>query len=412
MKMSDRILPSDAWVCARHIVAPHLLQDLSAHYGGANCSICPAEGSDAVPLDRLAALILAAIRERFDHEGFVPDSHQIQPQVAHGEVVASTLTGATVNDTFDALVAVVTPMILPAGPWYETFDEDTAVGTYFSWRDFDYRVKHQSRLMIPPAGKKPVTPPELNYVLAREMLDFASDNCKPMTLAAGTLLYRARIERDVQALEIRVRQDPSKEMGPPPTDYATAGRLSAAGMPMLYTALEAETACAEVASHSPYDECLVTTFEVKQPLRLLDLTVIPDPPSIFDPTYRDFVSSRTAFEYYRDRMMDYVPGDARQALEYLPSQLLTEAFRWLSAPTIHGVAYPSAAGVGGTNVALFFDDNEWITKPGEQPNYLASPGKPNSYMPEEFEFRAVLEVQPDSVMRYTVERRAIVHRSR
>lgn len=410
--MRDRVLPSDAWICARHIAALHLLQDLSAHYRDASCSICPAEESDAVPLERLATLVLAAIRGRYDHEGFVPDDHQILPQVAHGEVVASTLTGAIVDDAFDDLVAAVTPLIVPAGSWYETFDEDTAVSAHFSWRDFDYRVKHQSRLMLPPTGDKPVTPPELNYMLASEMLTFASENCEPLTLATGTLLYRARIERDVRDLEAQVRRDPSKQMGPPPTDYASAGRLNAAGMPLLYTAREAETACAEVASHSPYDECIVVTFEVRQPLRLLDLTTIPDPPSIFDPTYRDFVSRRTAFEFYRDRMMDYIPGDDRQAMEYLPSQLLTEAFRWLSVPTIHGVAYPSAAGSGGTNVALFFEDNEWITKPDEQPNYLASPGKPNSYMPEEFEFRPVLEVQSDSVRRYTVERRAIVHPSR
>jgi hypothetical protein len=409
---SDRVLPTDAWVCAAHLVDPHLLEDLSARSRTADCSICPAKGADAVPLERLATAVLAAARKRYDHVGFVPDMEQISPKVAHNEVVGSTLRGAVVNDTFDALLADLAPLIVPAGAWYETFDEDAAASIQFSWRDFEYRVKHQSRLLIPPTGKKPVTPPEWTYVLAREMLDFVSDNCEPLILAPGTRLYRARIERNARTLEAQVRLDPSKEMGPPPTDFASAGRLSAAGMPILYTARKAKTACAEVASHSPYDECVVATFEVRQSLRLLDLTVIPDLPSIFDPTYSDFASRRISFEFYRDRMMDYIPGDNRQAMEYLPSQLLTEAFRWLSIPTIHGIAYPSVAGGRGTNVALFFDDNEWITKPGEQPNYFASPSKPNSYMPEEFEFRGVLEVQPDSVRRYTVKRHATVHRSR
>ncbi|WP_374197763.1 RES family NAD+ phosphorylase [Microbacterium sp. EST19A] len=337
---------------------------------------------------------------------------QVLAKVAHSEVVDSTLTGAVTDDALEVLLAEVTSLIVPAGSWYEMFDEGTAVGMQFSWRDFDYRVKHQSRLLIPPTGEKPVTAPEWNYVLAREMLDFASDNCEPLILAPGTLLYRARIERNVRELEMQVRRNPSKEMGPPPPEFASAGRLSAAGMPILYTARKAKTACAEVASHSPYDECVVATLEVRQPLRLIDLTVIPDLPSIFDPAYSDFASRRASFEFYRDRMMEYIPGDDRQAMEYLPSQLLTEAFRWLSVPTIHGIAYPSVAGVGGTNVALFFDDNEWITEPGERPNYLASPSKPNSHIPEEFEFRGVLEVRPESVRRYKVERRAIIHRAR
>lgn len=409
---SDRVLPTDAWVCAAHLVDPNLLGDLSAHFRAADCSICPAEGSDAVPLERLATIVLAAAKKRYDHVGFVPDDEQVADEVAPREVIRSTLTGAVADGALNHVLDAITPLIRSTQQWYETYDEGTTVGTHFFWRDFEYRVKHQSRLLIPPREEKPVTPPEWNYALANEMVEFATKHCAPLVLNPGTRLYRARIARDVWRLEEEVRNNPSKQMGPPPTDFASAGRLSADGMPMLYTAREPETACAEVASHSPYDECVVATFEVRQPLRLLDLTVIPDLPSIFDQTYTEFASRRFAFEFYRDRMMDYIPGDDRQAMEYLPSQILTEAFRWLSDPTIHGVAYPSAAGVGGTNIALFFDDNEWITEPGARPNYFASPNKPNSYMPDEFEFRAVLEVQPDSVRRYRVERRAIVHRSR
>lgn len=408
---TGHVLPSDARICKAHLLDQHLLTDVGAHSIAASCAICPAEGAESVGLERFASVVLTAAKKRYDHYGFIPDEEQLAEEVPLAEVLASTLSGAVATDAADALVAASLPLIRSARPWYETYDEDTTVGTQFFWRDFRYRVKHQSRLLIAPRGEKPVTPPEWNYVLATEMVQFASEHCKPVMLNPGEVLYRARIERDVWRLEEQVRNDPSRQMGPPPVDSASAGRLSAAGMPILYTAREPETACAEVASHSHYNECVVATFEVRQPLRLLDLTVIPPLPSIFDAAYSDFAGRRFAFEFYRDRMMDYIPGDDRQAMEYLPSQLLTEAFRWLSVPSIHGIAYPSAAGVGGTNVALFFDDNEWITEPGEQPNYLASPSRPNSYTRDEFEFRGVLEVRRESVKRYTVEKHAVVHRA-
>lgn len=409
---SDRVLSSDTRVCTAHLVETHLRREVNAESGPADCFVCPARATEVVRLESLAHAVLAAARKRYDHVGFVPDDEQVLEEVALREVMRSTLLGAVADDALDSVLDAVLPLIRSTQPWYETYDEDTTVGTHFFWRDFDYRVKHQSRLLIPPRGKKPVTPPEWNYVLANEMVQFAAAHCAPLALSPGEMLYRARIERDASRLEEEVRNDPSATMGPPPATVASAGRLSASGMPILYTARKAKTACAEVASHSPYDECVVATFEVKQPLRLLDLTVIPDLPSVFDPTYSDFASRRIAFEFYRDRMMDYIPADGREATEYLPSQLLTEAFRWLSIPTIHGIAYPSAAGVGGTNIALFFEDNEWIREPGERPDYFASPSKPNSSTPGDFEFRAVLEVRPDSVRRYTVERRAVVRRAR
>ncbi|MDY0829631.1 RES domain-containing protein [Microbacterium sp. BG28] len=406
---SDRVLQSGDRICVAHLEDAYLRRDVGAASSAADCSVCAAEEVEAVPLEHLARVVLAAARKRYDHVGFVPDGEQVLPTVPLRDVLATTLEDAVESDAHEPLVAAIEPLVRSSGPWYETFDEDTAVSTHFSWHHFDYRVKHQSRLLIAPTGEKPVTPPEWNYVLAREMVDFAAENSVPLILAPGTLLYRARVGRDAGDLAKRVRSDPSREMGPPPTDSASAGRLSAAGMPMLYTAREPETACAEVASHSPYDDCVVATLEVRQPLRLLDLTVIPKLPSIFSPTYSHFASSRTAFEFYRDRMMDFIPGDDRQTMEYLPSQLLTEAFRWFSVPTIHGIAYPSAAGTGGTNIALFFEDNEWITEPGAQPNYLASPSKPNTYAPDEWEFRGVLEVSADSVRQYKVEKRTAVH---
>lgn len=237
---TDRVLPSDARICRAHLTDQHLLNDMGAQSIAVRCSICPAEGAESVGLERFASIVLAAAQKRYDHDGFIPDEEQIAEEVPLAEVLASTLSGAVAVDAADALIAASLPLIRSAQPWYETYDEDATVGTYFSWRDFRYRVKHQSRLLIAPKGEKPASPPEWNYVLASEMVRFATAHCEPLMLGPGAVLYRARIERDVSKLEEQVKSDPSKQMGPPPVDSASAGRMSAAGMPMLYTAREPE----------------------------------------------------------------------------------------------------------------------------------------------------------------------------
>ena len=56
---------------------------------------------------------------------------------------------------------------------------------------------------------------------------------------------------------------------------------------MFYVAFDEETACVEVASHSPYDEAVVGTFTLQQPISVLDLSMVPLPRSPFDDSYVD-----------------------------------------------------------------------------------------------------------------------------
>jgi len=71
-----------------------------------------------------------------------------------------------------------------------------------------------------------------------------------------------------------------RQMGPPPAHCATqSNRMSPAGVPMFYGALEESTALAETASSR--DRFAVAMFETKRDLILLDLSKVPAIPSIF-----------------------------------------------------------------------------------------------------------------------------------
>lgn len=410
--MEDYVAESTESMCAEHATDEHLRGALASSVVLGLCVLCGQSGRQVVSLHVVARTTLAAVQRKFDHWGFIPDEEQLMPEVTFAEIVESVLVAAVDDDFRLDIAAKVVELVHSDRPWYEAYDEDADAGTYFSWRDFEYRVKHQSRLLLPPVGERAVTPPEENHVLARSMVDFVSANDTFVRrLSPGTLLYRARTGRDVRDLERRVRAAPKAEMGPPPAHAASAARLSAAGMPMFYTALTPETACEEVASHSPYDECVVATFTVEQPLRVLDLTAIPEPMSLFDEEYPSGAGRLRDFEFYRDRMMDAFAADDSQAMEYLPSQLLTEAFRWWTTPRIHGIAYSSVAGAGGKNIAFFFEDWEWIEEVGREFYRFGAPSKPTSPMPDEFEERPVFTIDAASATRYEVTRTVLAART-
>lgn len=392
-------------MCVEHVQDAHLSRTLAPLAIPGHCAVCGQDARAVAKLHAVARATLTAAKKRFDHSGFIPDEEQLAKAVTFAVIVEAVLTAAVDEDFRSDVAAKVVALVHSDRVWYETYDEDGEAGTYFSWRDFEHRVKHQSRLLLPPNAERPRTPPEENYVLARSMADYVSKHeAFIRRLSPGTQLYRARTGRNIRELERQVRDQPKKEMGPPPADTASAARLSAAGMPMFYTALTPETACEEVTSHSPYNECVVATFTVNQPLRVLDLTATPEPLSLFDEAYASSAGVLRDFKYYRDRMTDAFAADESQAIEYLPSQLLTEAFRWWTVPPIHGIAYPSTARSGGENIALFFEDWEWIEEVGKQFDRFGSPSKPNSSTFDEFEERSVFTVDATSVSRYEVKK--------
>jgi RES domain-containing protein len=130
--------------------------------------------------------------------------------------------------------------------------------------------------------------------------------------------------------------------------------MSPAGVPLLYVADSANTALAETASGCSL--AAVAEFEVSRPLRVLDLTAVPEVPSLFD---LPRASSRQVISFLRDFAADVArpyPKDGRDRIEYVPSQVITEYMRFIFKPAgaaIKGIKYPSAQAPGGANLGLF-----------------------------------------------------------
>lgn len=408
----DSIAFTDDAMCLEHIVDFHLHRRLTAFAGSGHCAVCPQVGlkpsGPVVNLGDVARVVEDAVHRSYDHEGAVIDGEQFQVPLDNQSVVTSVLVGTIERTAFDTVSAMVAELFQQHEDWFEPYDMDAVAGIQFEWDDFEKNVKHVTRLLSAPNGGDSRTPPEQNYEFVKSLLVLTEERAGLiLTLEEGVELYRARIARDARALEGEVRESPAAKLGPAPSDRASAGRMNAQGVPMLYVAGDEETACAEVASHSPYNEAVVGAFVLQQPLRILDLTQVPPPPSIFDDVQDDVDQRLSSLGFYIERISRPVIQDGNHPVDYVPSQMLTEAFRWWSNPRLDGIAYPSKVREGGTNIVLFFGEPMWFENRGQTAKRLTRFERALHRDNEE----PLFVIAPESVRRYEVERSITVNRA-
>lgn len=401
-------------MCLAHIMDPFLLRRVDQHAKDGVCVLCEeaglAVGGPVVNLGHVAEIVDEAAGRHYNHEGQFFDDEQILAPKTTEEVVEALLDRCLTSEVYDLACKLVAGIISEELDWFEPYDMDHEAGVEFEWNDFEQSVKHESRLLSIPEGSKAQTAPEKNYEFVRSLLVFAADHAGLIQpLARGTKLFRARTERDSLKLERAARDSPEAELGPAPEDRASAGRMNAQGVPMFYAAFDAETACAEVASHSPYDEVIAGTFILQQPLRVLDLTQSLPIRSVFDdspPAEGEF--RLASLGYYVKRITQPVILDGNHPVDYAPTQVLTEAFRYWAHPHIDGIVYPSLVSKGGKNVVLFFGNRRWFERVGKSVSRFQR-------FERDFERGTpapLFVIDPKTVRRYTVDRDIAVQRAR
>lgn len=187
---------------------------------------------------------------------------------------------------------------------------------------------------------------------------FESSQARRERLPASSILYRAQIGHDWFNEEDAPNEDcvgtpcqyPPERMKPLP-DRASEGRANSKGIPVLYLATHQATAVSEVR---PWVGAYVSVaaMELQRELQIVNCTEDDQRIRVYgdngpmDPAKR-------ALEVWRDidrafaRPFD--PSDQTIA-GYAPTQIIAEFFRRRG---LDGVAYRSAMGGKGHNVALF-----------------------------------------------------------
>jgi hypothetical protein len=224
------------------------------------------------------------------------------------------------------------------------------------WEEFCELVKHHTRFMF---FSSPQANGESSFregVHPSEMLDelgsIVTELALTRPLPVATTLVRARCHKK------GVSFSAASDLGPPPHVNTLASRMSPAGIPMFYGAIDEPTALAE--TRPPGDEAAsIGLFETLLELKVLDLTNPPSIPSVFDEARRHIIP---ILEFLREFVGDVtkpIEKDGREHTEYVPTQIVTEFFRHKyrgsDGKSVQGILYPSAKLDGGRNCVLFCD---------------------------------------------------------
>ena len=170
----------------------------------------------------------------------------------------------------------------------------------------------------------------------------------------STPIWRAR--RGTSESQVKsILANPESELGPPPPEHATAGRMNAAGIPVFYGALDPDTCIAEI--RPPVGRFVVVgQFDLLRPVRLLDVNLLQNvaiETTYFEPAYTDR-SNRVAFltQLALELTKPVVPED--ETTEYLSTQLIAEYLAHRVNPRIDGIIFRSSqTDPAGHNLVLF-----------------------------------------------------------
>ncbi|CRD59204.1 RES domain-containing protein [Stenotrophomonas maltophilia] len=224
------------------------------------------------------------------------------------------------------------------------------------WKMFAYTVKHETRFHF---SATPATESRSPYdISTSEILPIIAARLRPLirTLPAGLEVYRSRVRHRGQTWLPDARQ-----MGAPPKEITSAGRMNPAGIPYLYTSFERATARREIGIVGRTSRTVFTAkFSLNRSLEVIDLTELPAMPSIFDVHSKEAREQALFVRAFVAAISAPVTKNGGEHIDYVPSQVVCEYLAQVFEPKpgsrLGGLIYPSAVHPGGKNLVVFPDD--------------------------------------------------------
>jgi len=321
----------------------------------------------AAPLETVARFVEGCLRRNYDHPENVLFYDRESESGWAGNVWSNS---ELIEETVAADWPVMEAIIACFNPDFEWCEADPALfmpeeHLRVSWEIFCDYVKHRSRFMFlrpDESGRRFSDEQDDTLVRSTEMLDLfgeAIEACNLIhTLGARTRLYRVRSVSDSGWFTT------PEDLGPPPSSPTgpPASRMSPAGIPLLYVALDEKTALEETMSGS--GRASMAAFSPMRALRLLDLRGDRPVPyrSIFEKASSVERGMPQFVRAFRNEIARPVARDGREHIEYVPSQIVTEfirrVYRTSAGERLDGVLYPSTKNPEGVCAALFVTAGE------------------------------------------------------
>jgi hypothetical protein len=342
---------SDKFICSECIDEPFLATKAAEFSKSANtCSFCGS--ADATPINDLMPHIMFAIGSHYNE----PSDSGMALEYMKEDFECTSTEEILYNLGIEGSPEFIETLV-------ENIDNDCwadALGGSFygshkheywqySWQNFCELVKHKNRYFFHfveghDFDSEEMSPGAILFKLQEAVVNLG---LVKKELGMGRKLYRARIkDHSWQVSENQLRQ--------PPKEYANAGRMNPAGISYFYAAEDSETAVKEVCKCVA--EVAVGEFDINDELIFLDLTVLPELPSLFDSENEDKRQYILFLKGFIKDITKPISKDGKEHIDYVPTQIVSELFaNQVKADdvAIDGIRFPSSINEGGVNWVLF-----------------------------------------------------------
>lgn len=341
-------------ICPSHVTDPVLRNHITGNATQTSCSYCGATGSAPIAADlaRFMDVFIVGVRLYYlPHDATGPKT---ESTVGCRDVAAEISRIAGVEDT--RVVDDIAEELAATPEWMsrEAADENPMERLTYSWEAFKHLVKHEMRYFFASMRTGRGGPDDLTAMqLLHAVSDIGENTPEVWPVRCPSPIYRARMARS--KAEASQWLNPA-DLGPPPAELAAASRMSPAGISIFYGATDRTTAIAEAGSHTAFRYVVTGEFRPTREISLIDLTNLPDLPSIFDAAERKRYFVLRFMQRFIEDITLPVELDGREHIDYVPTQVFTEYFRHAFPSRVDGLMFPSTQGPGN-NVVLFFGPN-------------------------------------------------------
>jgi hypothetical protein len=346
-------------VCARCFEDEGIKRFIQERVSVRECSVCGRKSKVAIaaPADQVLAFILERLHRHYENaDGNAPFDSETWDYMVETwdmeELVQEELADAAPFETLEWIQEHLKGDVKYCKRDWQVLSPGE--GLTSGWERFSKAIKHETRFLFFREEKEDDGEPFL--VRPTDMLDELGKailRCDLLTdVRAGTRLFRVR------GHEAGELYTDGSSLGPPPEDRArSAGRMNAPGIVVAYASFEKETALLEATGDFP--EWSIGEFELLRDVPVVDLTEIPDVPSIFEDGPRESLQFLNRFA--EDVSQPFTP-DLETHVEYSPTQVVSEylrhRFRDKKSRPVGGILYWSAKASGKKNLALFMGADE------------------------------------------------------
>jgi hypothetical protein len=395
-------------MCLAHVADSSLSSALEKLVIEGVCRLCGDEKSkdSVVPLEALMAEVMSAVHFLYESpaNAGVPwdGGWQGAAVVETWDVLAEVYAGVFDDEIAGQLEEILVEAAIEA-EWTDNRHGSSLDAARWAWEQFVSDVMSESRFVFWPDESLEThsSPGQRSAGFLRSLLPYVqkSELSLLTNVPIGTPFFRGRLVEDRFSV-LRA----AKDLGPAPAKNAAANRMSPEGIPMFYGSATAETAIREIAAHGTREYASIGGFRNQRELTVLDLTTLPEMPSIFDRRERDGHGVVRFFRDFAKNVAAPIRLDGRPHMHYLPTQIVTEFFRWMPRNKIDGIKLSSAQDNGDTYV-LFFDSGD---VKDEEPKLTEPRDEGSNRTAASFVVRpktaAVLTLAPTDVQTYKILR--------